>query len=99
MPATILSASITSKKLEDQAGCHVLFISSSEKADLGSILKEVRGESILTVGELPNFALQGRIVGFVARNGKIRLEINTRVARWSNVKISAKLLELSTIVQ
>lgn len=87
------------KNLEEQKGCHVLFISSSEKKNLGSILEEVRGESILTVGELPDFALQGGIIGFVTRNGKIRLEINTRAARWSKLKISAKLLELSTIVE
>lgn len=83
-----------------QAGtCHVVFISDSQVRDLSGILEELGRVGALTVGESEGFARFGGIIGFVIRGGKVRLEINRAAAREANLTISAKLLELATIVK
>lgn len=84
--------------------CHILFISSS----IGSAIKntisnntlEIRDISkTLTVGESNDFAVQGGMVGFVNREGKIKLQINLKKIKQSDLKVSAKLLEVAEIVE
>ena len=79
-------------------GCHVVFVCDSERGRLEEVLKEAGRGSALTVGESEGFAARGGIIGFVIRGGKVRLEINRRAAEAAGLKISAKLLELATIV-
>ncbi len=79
-------------------GCHILFISDSERKHLAELLVESRKHSVLTVGEGPEFALQGGIIGFIVKDGKVRLEINRKAAHLANLKIRAKLLEVAKIV-
>ncbi len=80
-------------------GCDVLFISASESADLAGVFELVAGANVLTVGDSKDFARSGGMVGFVVKGGKLRLEVNLGAAQEAGLKISAKLLELSQIVQ
>jgi YfiR/HmsC-like len=84
--------------------CHILFVSSS----LGSLSKDITGNrtlvirdftKTLTVGESNDFAMQGGMVGFVNREGKIKLQINLKRIKQSALKVSAKLLEVAEIVE
>jgi len=85
-------------QVEDVADCHILFISRSEADHLGSVLARIKGRSLLTVGDLDNFARLGGMVRFVTENGKIRLRINVAAAKASGLTISSKLLAHATIV-
>src|SRR5258705_11226222 len=60
----------------DMTNCHILFISSSEKARLPQILKQLNGRSVLTIGEMPGFTEAGGIINFVLEGSKIRFQIN-----------------------
>src|SRR5262245_52243456 len=51
--------------------CHILFISSSEKGRLPQILKQLKGSSVLTVGEMPGFTEAGGMINFVFEGTKI----------------------------
>jgi hypothetical protein len=84
--------------------CHIIFISTS----IGSAFKDTFSNSTLviqdikktlTVGEGNDFALQGGMVGFVNREGKIKLQINLKKIKQSDLKVSAKLLEVAEIVE
>lgn len=81
----------------DPAQCQVLYIGPTEK-NARDLLKRVRGQGVLTVGDQDDFTRQGGIVGFYGEAGKIKLEINPAAARGANLKISAKLLELARSV-
>ena len=85
--------------VEEAGDCHVLFISSSESRYLPRLIKRIGKKSILTVGEMKGFAEQGGIIGFVIRDGKVRLEINHKSAKQAGLEVSAKLLEIATIVE
>ena len=54
-----------SKRIEDLLEAHVLFISSSEQADYGRIMRMLSGRGVLTVGESPEFLRQGGVINFV----------------------------------
>jgi hypothetical protein len=79
--------------------CQILFIASSEAPKLQSILDKIKGRSILTVSDLPDFARAGGMVGFVSQNNKIRFQINHDAALQAKLSISAKLLQLAQIVR
>ncbi|HZS08826.1 MAG TPA: YfiR family protein [Blastocatellia bacterium] len=82
-------------RVEEIKTCHVLFISQSEAGQLDRILSNLKGRSILTVGETPDFTQRGGVIGFVTEKNKIRLRINLAAARAAELTISSKLLRVA----
>jgi hypothetical protein len=80
---------------QDLRGCHILFISSSERKRLGQIFDSLRGANVLTIGESDRFGQEGGIITFVMEEEKVRFEINTSVADQSRLRVSSKLLALA----
>ena len=83
----------------DVLSCQVLFLSSTEHSQLKRVLEKLQGRNVLTISDIPGFARQGGIIGFVSETGKVKIEINLSAARQANLKISAKLLEVARIVE
>jgi len=77
--------------------CHILFIRTSNAARLKAIFADLKGRSILTVGESETFLGSGGMIRFVTDN-KVRLQINLRAARQARLKISSKLLRVAEVV-
>ena len=80
---------------EELRACHVLFISRSERARLGSVLGEVRRENVLTVGECDNFLEKGGVINFVSTAGGVRFQISAGAASREKLSISSRLLQLA----
>jgi hypothetical protein len=80
---------------QELSGCHVLFISRSERDRLSPILGEVRREGVLTVGETDNFLDRGGIINLVNIGGMIRFQVNLSAAKRERLAISSKLLQLA----
>jgi len=80
------------------SGCHILFISASEKSRLEEILVKTGTLPILTVGEQEQFLEKNGIINFRLKKENIRLEINLAAARKANVQISSKLLAVADVV-
>ncbi len=87
------------QRVEDAHGGQMLFICVSEKGRLDQILRALKGSSILTISEIPNFTRLGGMIGFTTSGDKIRFEINLAIARASKLDISSKLLKLAEIVR
>jgi hypothetical protein len=79
----------------EPTNCHILFIVTSEKARLPEILANLRGASVLTVGEMDHFTESGGMINFVRQGNKIRFQINEVAAKKVGLKISSKLLSLA----
>jgi len=75
--------------------CHLLFISSSKKENLTTIIEAVQDASILTVGETAGFLESGGIINFVMEDKKVRFEINNFAAKQASLKIRSRLLRLA----
>ncbi|MEW6304360.1 MAG: YfiR family protein [Verrucomicrobiota bacterium] len=85
--------------IEGINGCHLLFVSSSERRRVADILERIKNDHILTVGESERFAAQGGVVNFIMVESKVRFEINVDAARRARLKISSKLLNLAQVVR
>lgn len=94
---------ITLEYIEDIRGlekknCQILFISASEQGAALELLRKTAKMPILTVSDIADFAHHDGIIAFVVKEGKVRLEINLRAARKAGLTISAKLLEIATVI-
>jgi hypothetical protein len=78
--------------------CHILFIASSEKAQLKRILESLRGTDVLTVGDTKGFAELGGMINFVLENDRVQFEVNHKAAEQAGLKISSKLLSVAKLV-
>jgi len=84
-------------RLEELAGCHILFISRSEARNLETIVARLKEQNVLTVSDADSFTRQGGMVRFAMENGKIRLRINVEAAKARHLSISSKVLRPDTI--
>jgi hypothetical protein len=84
---------------EAAATSHVLFISSSEENNLAGLLKVLGGQSVLTVGEMENFAQRGGIICLKKENNRIVFEINLDAAKRAKLSMNAQLLKLAKVVK
>lgn len=84
--------------LKDASHCNILYIAKTAQPQLQRILEYSSDKQILTVSSVPGFAANGGSVGFVIVKNKVRLEINRAPARRAGIKLSAKLLEVASVV-
>lgn len=82
------------RSAEAAAGCHILFISSSEESQMEEILEALKDRNILTAGETDRFNRQGGIVRFYVQGRHVLFEINPSAAKRAGLKINAELLDL-----
>ena len=80
-------------------GCQILFIDSSEGADLPRILTTLDHHSILTVSDVADASSRGVMIQLSTRDRHVRLSINPDSARAVGLTISSNLLQLAQIVR
>ena len=79
--------------------CHIVFVSASERKRFRSLLEELKGRSILTVGEAEDFIENGGIINFKLKDARVRIEIDAGAAERAKLRISSKLLSLAEITR
>jgi len=85
-------------ELGDLKSCHLLFVSSSERSRLASILPAAHKMNALTVGDAQGFGEKGVAVQFLIEEKRVRFAVNMGASREAGLKISSKLLSLATTV-
>lgn len=85
------------KSTEEIDKCHILFINTPGKTS--EVLDTLKGKSILTVGNDPDFNRHGGIIRFYTQNDMIRLQINIGAAKAANLNVSSKLLRIAKIYE
>ena len=79
--------------------CQIVYVSDpSDPAKVKTLLEEVGGASILTVGEAGDFADRGGILGIRMRDTLVQFEVNMRSAERAGITISSKILRLGEVV-
>uniref|UniRef100_C6E7Z6 DUF4154 domain-containing protein n=1 Tax=Geobacter sp. (strain M21) TaxID=443144 RepID=C6E7Z6_GEOSM len=99
---TVLGHQLSLRRLavgDEPAECHVLVVSGVEKRYLAGVLDQARRRDALTVGDIPDFARFGGIIGFVENEGRVRFVINLKAAQQSRVRISSQLLKLAKLIR
>jgi hypothetical protein len=85
--------------LKDLENCHTLYIAKSAKYHLPKILKTIKGEPILTISEIEQFSRQGGMIELIQDKDKLRFIINLTTTGSSDLKLSARLLDLAIITE
>jgi hypothetical protein len=78
--------------------CNVAFLPAGDEAQLGELTDAVEGSPVLLVGDAPEFARRGGMIGFYRDQDRVRFEINPAAAEAAGLRISSRLLGLSTVV-
>jgi YfiR/HmsC-like len=87
------------QKPQDALNCRILFISTSEEAHLGAILDVLGDAPVLTVSDLPDFALRGGMIQFVLEEDRVRFSVNLAAAENARLTLSSQLLKVASSVQ
>lgn len=74
--------------------CQIVFVSASERKGVHALLKEVREDSVLTVGESEGFIAAGGVIEFRVEDSRVKMEINADAAKRAGLTISSRLLNL-----
>lgn len=74
--------------------CHIIYFDKIEP----SFASAPQAFGSLTVSSQPSFAEAGGMIGFTLNEDKIKLTINLKALKQSGLEISAKLIEVSTLV-
>ncbi|MDO9103459.1 MAG: YfiR family protein [Methylovulum sp.] len=92
---TIEVRTVTKPGLGD---CHILFIGEDEGQRLPDLLQDIAAQPVLSISDLPDFALVGGIIGMKVIDDRVRFEINLAAARKVGLTINSQLLKLATKV-
>ena len=90
---------VRSRDLRDLTGCQVLYLSESEEDDLIQLFRTLKSKPILTFGETEGFLMYGGMVRFSTEEGKIKIRVNRRATETAQLKVSSRLLAITTIVE
>lgn len=78
--------------------CQLVFMADPVSQDGLRVLAELRGKPVLSVADSPGAAHVGVALNMVTRGDKIAFEVNLTAVRAARIKLSSKLLHLSTAV-
>lgn len=85
--------------LTSASWCRIIFVTKESDVEPEVIANSLGAASILTVGEIDEFAARGGMVNFISSDNKVRFEINEAAARRSGLKISSQLLRVASLVE
>jgi hypothetical protein len=86
------------KTVEQDAGCHILYIGATEAQRSAQIMEAVRGSNVLTVSDSGGAGAVG-IIDFVIVNNRVRFNIDDEAAAQNGLVISSKLMSLALNVK
>lgn len=78
-------------------GSHLVFVRSSDADVRRQVLAAVAGTPVLTVGDEPEFAARGGMLGLVRAGDHLAFEANPEQIQAAGVQLSAKVLKLARI--
>lgn len=92
--------------ITDLSRCDILYIDNERSLDavrknpsLTAVLARDDIKGVLTVSSEPFFARRRGMVGFVIKDGRIKLQLNLVVLKKNNMKVSAKLMEIAELIE
>ena len=78
--------------------CNILFVSSDAVDELNRIDSKTSSKPILIVTDTPGMAMEGAVINFVEKNGKIKFELNQKNAESRKLVVSASLASLAILI-
>ncbi len=83
---------------DELADCRILFIGKSNRGRLDAIFKKVTPGRVLTVGDFEGFIEAGGMINLTHADQRVRIEINVRAIRSTELEVSSKLLRVAKVI-
>ena len=104
--ATVKGESIDGKTIvarnipnvQEASNCRILFASAPEENRVKFILTTIKRTGILTVSDIPGFAMQGGMIELVNHEGRIRFVVNLAAVNRGGLTVSSELLKVAVKV-
>ncbi len=84
--------------VDEAGGCHILFVSSSEKSKMKAVIERCRNLPVLTVADVEGFAEAGGVIGFRTEENRLKIEVNVEAAKGAGLTVSSKLLKVARVM-
>lgn len=78
--------------------CNLLYIATSERNNLSSILNNVGTKNIVTVSDIKGFAEEGGIIELSHKDGTVKIKVNIKTAKKAKIIVNSDLLAVSTVI-
>ena len=75
--------------------CHMLFLSQKKSSEFSAVITKAKEINALVITAKVGYAKKGSGINFVTSEGKSRFEINEASIGKSDIKVSAKLVQMS----
>lgn len=79
-------------------GANAAFVSESDAKRLRHIFDAASIAAVLSIGESPDFASRGGVIGLLVEERRVRFDIDTDAADAARLHVSSKLLALGRVV-
>jgi hypothetical protein len=86
-------------RTEDESGCAILFIDTTQREHADELLQAVAGKPTLTVGDVPDFLSHGGMIQFQLVAKRVRFSVNLDAVNRSHLAISSELLKVAIRVK
>jgi hypothetical protein len=77
---------------------HLVYVGDGVAGGVEDLIEALEAKGVLTVGDLPGFAEAGGMIGLRLDDNRVVFDANPVVIRRSRVRVSARVLQLATIV-
>lgn len=82
----------------DASHCHLLYVDDTLTDDEDQLITALENQPVLTVGASRSFPHNGGMIALVRKGRRIRPLVNMKAVEQSGIRISSKLLQLSTLL-
>jgi hypothetical protein len=79
--------------------CQILFISSSEDAQLDKVLAALNKAAVLTVSDMPKFSERGGMIQFILEGNRVRFQVDLTATQSAGLNLSSELLKVAAAVK
>lgn len=79
--------------------CQIVYAAPPANRDVAGLITSAAGHPILLVGDDEGFARRGGMMNFRVEGNRLRLNINHTAVRAAGLSVSARLLQLSQLVE
>lgn len=86
-------------RAEELKACQIVYVTDPDERRQSEVLRAVRNQPVLTIGDVDGFAEMGGMIGLGATGGRVTFEINNEAAQAAALKFSSQLLRLATTVR
>ena len=81
--------------LSQMGSCQMLFIASSERHRVQTLLPEAHSRGVVTISDMRDFARMGGMINLLIVDGRIAFDLNRSAANSASISFSTHLLKLA----